>query len=436
MKQDTLNLAASANDSYLEEQLISCILNDHSQGKDCINQCLKHNIDHTFFTGQRIDFWNAAIETHMAGNQVDESSLIIASKAKPTDIVNIANAEASPSNIKFYIDNIVELNKKRKLARVSLMISEHAESMDADDLKAKIYRELENIKNVNSDHERLISDTVDGLEDRMAERVNPDNKINLGVPELDKKIAWTKGGLHIVAARPGKGKSAIGAQVSSHEGVECGGIGAAFTAEMSHDEYLARIMCIRSNVRFDRVETKLMSMEDKSNWEKARKKVKESTVIPFDYPTISVYMIDAACAQMQATHGGLDFIVVDYLQILETTKGDKTRDQLIGEMTRHLKGIARKYNIAVICLAQIGRGSDREERRPKLSDLRESGNIEQDADTVMFLHNPDPFTDEYTFIITKQRGGESDIDVPMFFEKAKGYFRYNDENTVDTKGLF
>ena len=432
MNQGKLNLTASPNDSYLEEQLISCILNDHSQGKDCILECLKHSIEPDFFTGVRIDLWKAILKLHMDGHKVEEPALLLESKQNPSALVQIANHEASPANCQFYIDQLVELNKKRKLSRVAMLIGENSESMDADELKGLVYSHLESIVNNESEHEVEMSENIDEIIDSWPEDEKDDAGVKSGIPALDKEFKWRAGSLNIIAARPGQGKSALAAQVAFHNAVHENKSVAFFTMEMPAKDVGRRGICALSNVNSHRIKDGIMSQDDKWKVDKAKEQIRASKIKVYDSPGQTVHKIDALLSQRIPTYG-LDLVVVDYLQLIEPhCKGD-TRNEQVSSITRYLKKLAMKHKVPVIALSQFNRqGADVE---PKLHHLRESGSIEQDCDNAVFIHSTDEFSNDCDIIIAKQRNGVSDKKIAMEFIRERGLFRGKEEIGVDKRLL-
>jgi replicative DNA helicase len=233
-----------------------------------------------------------------------------------------------------------------------------------------------------------------------------------GFVDLDEKTSGLqRGDLIIVAARPAMGKTSLClnvAQNASHRTGETVGI---FSLEMSKEQLVLRLLCSDARVDAHRLRTGNLQEKDWARLAKAYAELSASKVFIDDSATITPLEIRAKCRRLKAEHG-LGLIIVDYLQLVAGAGRVENRQQEIASISRSLKGLAKELDVPVIALSQLSRAPEaRTEKRPQLSDLRESGSIEQDADIVMFIFREEEYkpTDENRgiaeLIIGKQRNG-------------------------------
>ena len=222
-----------------------------------------------------------------------------------------------------------------------------------------------------------------------------------------------------LASRPGVGKSALSLNIAHNVARYYDAVVAIFSLEMSKEEVATRLLSAKTAMSFQQLET--LDEKDKRAWDKIAAGLGELYDVPLyidDHSSVNVVEIHARCRQLQLKHKRLDLVVVDYLQLMGTASGRsraENRQQQIAEISRMLKVMARDLDVPVLALSQLSREVDKAGRRPRLADLRESGAIEQDADVVMFLHDPDAkegdkdYKEEITevdLIVEKNRQGE------------------------------
>ncbi len=218
------------------------------------------------------------------------------------------------------------------------------------------------------------------------------DRLPTGFTDLDAMLSGglSEGQLVIVAARPGMGKSAFAGNISLRM-ARAGSSMLFVSLEMSAAELAARFASTLSSVPCAAITARNLSSNQKSDLYNAGNSLTELRIQIDDAPQRTISQI-SALARMQKRRGGLDALVVDYLQLVAPTNGQLARDQQVSAMSRGLKCLAKDLQIPVICLAQLNRAIEmRENKRPRLSDLRESGAIEQDADIVMFLDRPSTY---------------------------------------------
>lgn len=223
--------------------------------------------------------------------------------------------------------------------------------------------------------------------------------LSTGFRELDKRTA----GLHpsdliVIAGRPGMGKSAfataIARNVALHEGKTVG----IFSLEMTREQLVERLLCSEARINLLRLRGGYLGA-DSDAWRRimqAANRLQSAKILLNDTPAISVMELKAQARRMKAEHG-LDLLIVDYLQLVEGGAKVDVREQEVAYISRSLKSLARELSVPLIALSQLSRAGERRDpsqRRPRLSDLRESGSVEQEADVVLFLFRKDYYEDE------------------------------------------
>ncbi|MEF3313307.1 replicative DNA helicase [Paenibacillus sp. GYB004] len=233
-----------------------------------------------------------------------------------------------------------------------------------------------------------------------------------GYPDLDKFTAgFQPSDLIIVAARPSVGKTAFALNIAQNVGVRSKGTVAIFSLEMSAPQLVQRMMSAEGNIEGDRLRTGYMQSNDWDNLAMTASVLGGSNIFIDDTPVQTVYDIAAKSRRLKEKRG-LGLIVIDYLQLIAGRKKSNNRQEEVSEISRTLKQLARDLNVPVIALSQLSRAVEqRQDKRPMMSDLRESGAIEQDADIVAFLYRDDYYDKEsekkniIEIIISKHRNG-------------------------------
>jgi replicative DNA helicase len=247
-----------------------------------------------------------------------------------------------------------------------------------------------------------------------------------GFVELDKLTGGLqRSDLIILAARPGMGKSSLALNIAAHAAlknhVTCG----IFSLEMSRDQLVQRLLCSEAEIDSHRLRTGYVEDPEWARISAAIGILSEAPVYIDDTPGISIMELRTKARRLQAEHD-LGFIVVDYLQLMQGTRTDN-RVQEVSDISRGLKALARELNVPVMALSQLSRAVEqRPGNRPQLSDLRESGSIEQDADIVMFIYREEQYDRESQrkniadIIVAKHRNGPlRDIELRFFGEQTK-----------------
>ncbi len=263
--------------------------------------------------------------------------------------------------------------------------------------------------------------------------------------ELDRLTSGLqKGELIILAARPSMGKTAFAINMAQNAAVNHSAIVAVFSLEMSKESLLRRMLASQAWVDQRKLQTGFLGREDHDKLQNALGQLVESRIFIDDTAGISLAEMRAKARRLKQNHAGLDLIVVDYLQLMSATlpsaggKRYENRTQEVSAISRGLKALAKELDVPVMALSQLSRASERrgDDKRPLLSDLRESGSIEQDADVVMFIHREAYYnrTEEMSeadkakseIIIAKQRNGPTDTVLLNFLSR---YTRFSNPDT-------
>ena len=260
---------------------------------------------------------------------------------------------------------------------------------------------------------QVLPDVLDRLGE-MAENDNHLPGLSTGLSAIDRKImGLNRSDLILLAARPGMGKTSMALNIALNVARNAETNVAIFSLEMSREQLASRILSVESLVDNYRLKTGELNEMD---WEKIAAAVvtlSKMNILLDDDPLISVADINAKCRRIE----NLGLVVIDYLQLMSSsgrTRGNENRQQVVSDMSRMLKIMAKELDVPVICLSQLSRANEkRDDKRPQLSDLRESGAIEQDADIVMFLYRDDYYNEDSEkrniaeCIVAKNRHGET-----------------------------
>ena len=248
-----------------------------------------------------------------------------------------------------------------------------------------------------------------------------------GFADLDRLTqGFHPGQMIIVAARPGMGKSTIALDFCRQAAIHNQTTTAIFSLEMSRSEIAMRLLSAETGVWLQKMRSGEMNSQD---WTQVSKRIGEISSAPLfidDSPNMTMSEIRAKCRRLKQQHN-LGLVVIDYLQLMSSGKAVESRQQEVSEFSRSIKLLAKELEVPVIAVAQLNRGVEtRSDRRPMLSDLRESGSLEQDADVVMLLHRPEAYDPddrpgEADVIVAKHRNGPTDT-IRVVFQGAQARF--------------
>jgi replicative DNA helicase len=335
-----------------------------------------------------------------------------------TYLSNLAASVPTTSNVKYYARIVEEKSTLRKLIKASseLMDKCYSASEEVPSILDKAEKDIFDIsqKVIVHDFEpmsRLIERGFAEIE-RLYKNKGAITGIPTGFSELDSKTSgFQRGDMVLVAARPSMGKTAFAINIAQHAAIKNGSSVAVFSLEMSKDQLAQRMLCSEANIDMLKLRTGNLEEDDWVKLARCAGPLSSAKIFVDDTPGISVHEMRSKCRRLKIEHG-LDLVVVDYLQLMQGSSRTENRQQEVSEISRSLKAIAKEMNTPVIALSQLSRAPEaRTDHRPMLSDLRESGSIEQDADVVCFLYRDEYYNKESEkkniaeVIISKQRNG-------------------------------
>ncbi|TCK99730.1 primary replicative DNA helicase [Natranaerovirga hydrolytica] len=330
----------------------------------------------------------------------------------------LANAVPTSTNIKNYAKIVAEKSALRKLIRASEEIAndcyQNKDKLEVllDEAEKKIFNLIQNRGSEEfSPIKSIILTTLEKIENAHKYQGQVTG-ISTGFNDLDYRTAGLqKSDLVLIAARPSMGKTAFALNVAQNAAIRNNIPTAIFSLEMSKDQLVNRLLCSESMIDAQKVRTGNL---EESDWEKIAEGssvLAKSPIYIDDTPGISVSEMRAKCRKLKLEKG-LGLILIDYLQLMSGSGRSESRQQEISEISRSLKALAREMDAPVVALSQLSRACEaRADHRPMLSDLRESGAIEQDADVVMFLYRDEYYhpdseaKNQAELIVAKQRNG-------------------------------
>jgi len=350
-------------------------------------------------------------------------------------LLELANAVPTAANIAHYAKIVEEKALLRRLIRVATKIVEDGYTRE-DEVEAllgeaeKKMMEVANRKNAGDfKHVKdVLVETFDNIE-QLQSRKGDVTGIPTGFRDLDNITAgFQRNDLIIVAARPSVGKTAFALNVAQSVAVQARENVAIFSLEMGAEQLIMRMLCAEGNIDAQVLRTGALTTEDWGKLTMAMGSLSNSGIFIDDTPGVRINEIRAKCRRLAQEHG-LGMILIDYLQLIQGSgKPGENRQQEVSEISRSLKQLARELKVPVIALSQLSRGVEqRQDKRPMMSDLRESGSIEQDADIVAFLYRDDYYDKEsesknmIEIIIAKQRNGPTGT-VTLAFKKEFNKF--------------
>jgi replicative DNA helicase len=347
----------------------------------------------------------------------------------------LAASVPTAANIEYYARIIEEKSLLRRLIRTATDIAQDGYTRE-DEVETVLSEAEKNIlavaqrKNAGAFHniKDVLVRTYDNIESMHAS-VGEITGIATGFTELDKMTAgFQRNDLIIVGARPSVGKTAFALNISQNVATKTGENVAIFSLEMGAEQLVMRMLCAEGNIDAQRLRTGSLTDEDWGKLTMAMGSLSNAGIFIDDTPGVRVNDIRAKCRRLKQEHG-LGMILIDYLQlILGSGRSGENRQQEVSEISRSLKQLARELQVPIIALSQLSRGVEqRQDKRPMMSDIRESGSIEQDADIVAFLYRDDYYDKEsenkniIEIIIAKQRNGPTGT-VSLAFVKEYNKF--------------
>jgi len=341
-------------------------------------------------------------------------------------LADLVSSIPSSANVKHYADIVRERYVLRQLLSVCSTVSQDVYQETSREVNEHLDIAEKNILAIAETFNRsrpafskmsdLMTQTYKDLEDRYANK-----KIVTGIPtgfhDLDAMTSgMQRGDLVIIAGRPSMGKTAFAMNLAQNASMrgddDNSGVVAVFSLEMSTQQIAMRMLACEARVDMQHLRTGRFSAEDWRKLAGASGALAESNIFIDDTPAISVMELRAKCRRLKRDNKGLDLVLIDYVQLMSGRADSDNRAQEVSEITRSLKSLAKELHVPVIALSQLNRSLEsRADKRPIMSDLRESGAIEQDADVIMFIYRDEVYNKKpdneglAEIIVAKQRNG-------------------------------
>lgn len=393
---------------------------------------------------KNLDDKKIPIDITTVTNALEEKNLLnqVGGVAYLTELVNVVPTAA---NVEQYIKIIEDKYLRRNLIEAGTEITSLGFSSpdDIGDVLDKAEKKIfDVVKNRRGSEFKTIQDVLFKAQADLEKLSSMKNEIT-GVPtgyyDIDKLTSgFHENELIIIAARPAMGKTAFALNMAVNMAINAKKSVALFNMEMGAEQLITRMLSSVGQIESSKLRTGKLEHNDWKRVNEAISRLADTKIFIDDTPGMTVSEMRAKCRRLANSEDGLDIVIIDYLQLISgSARYAGQRQQEVSEISRSLKTMAMELNIPVVALAQLSRSVEgREDKRPLLSDLRESGSIEQDADIVAFLYRDDYYnkesaidedTSKSEFIIAKHRNGPT-ATVNMIFKRNTGSF-FNMENS-------
>ncbi|MEE8437826.1 MAG: replicative DNA helicase [Candidatus Neomarinimicrobiota bacterium] len=446
LKKEKLNLTVQPQAQEAEQAVIGSML----LSKEAVSKAFQWLGANNFYKDAHMRIFSCMIDLFNKGEPIDTVSVVDRIKKKKElesvggayYITGLAESCPTTANVEHYAKIVLEKHLLRKLIEVSNDVSQEAydDSQDVDDIldaaESAIFAISEKRLRGGFQHiDPILQDTFEKI-DALQSKSGAVTGVGSGFMDLDEMTSgWHAGEFIIIAGRPGMGKTALALNLARNAAVnDKVGVG-IFSLEMSNYQLAMRFLCSEGRIDSHLVRTGRLP---KNEWKKlslAVGKLADAPIYLDDTPGLTVLEIRAKARRLKAEHN-VGLIIVDYLQLMSGPKGAESRQQEISVISRSLKGLAKELDLPVIALSQLSRAvENRTDHRPQLSDLRESGAIEQDADLVAFLYRPwiynhEAEKGEAEIIISKQRNGPTGKIQVVFNER---FARFDDRSFAEMR---
>ena len=409
-----------------EESILGAILLDN----EAVNVAIERLRPKDFYRGAHRLIFEAMVALEESRQPIDLITLSeqLRSMGRFDDvggaevISNLASQVPSSANVSFYAKVVKDLALRRHIIHEASNIAQEAFEVEGsvndflNDVETRVLRIADDrssrafarVSDVVHDSIRLVEKLYDLKE--------PVTGVPSGFVSLDMMTAgFQPSDLIIIAARPSMGKTALALTIAQFVGIHHGGGVALFSLEMSKEQLVLRMLCSEARVAGSRVRTGHLAESDFPRLVDAASKLAEAQIFIDDTPALTISEVRAKSRRLHQ-ESKLSLVVIDYLQLMRSPAYSQSREQEISDISRSLKALAKELNVPVIALSQLNRSVEsRDDKRPRMSDLRESGAIEQDADIIMFIYRDEVYNPETEdrgvaeLLISKQRSGPTGV---------------------------
>jgi replicative DNA helicase len=417
---------------------------------DALNEVLDSISVDSFYAEKHRNIFATMIELFNKGEPIDLVSLSTRLKEKSmidqvgggTYLAELVNFVPSSANLSHYGSIIQKKHKMRNLieAAEGIVHLGYDEAGELDEILNQAEKSIFEVTNFTSNRKFIeLKDTLMGAWDRI-DRLHKNQGelrgVPTGYPELDDKLlGFQKSDLIILAARPSMGKTSLALDIARKSAIEHNIPVGIFSLEMSADQLVDRMLAAESDVDSWKLRTghNLSLEDDFTRIRDAMDRLAKAPIYIDDQPGNNILKMRSIARRLKSEKG-IGLIIVDYLQLMEPVK-TKNSDSMVNQITeisKSLKNLAREFEVPVIALSQLNRAVEARGGEPRLSDLRDSGSIEQDADVVMFIHREDKYNKESDkpniarIMIEKHRNGPTGV-VELYFNDKKTTFQSIDK---------
>jgi replicative DNA helicase len=412
--------------------------------KDAIASVLGQIQPEDFYVNRHAELFKAILSLYQKNEAIDVVTVVAELKKLSTIdkaggrdyIVDVLNSVPTAANVHHYVDIVKEKSVLRKMinAGTSVVGKAYEDSEESEEMLNNTIKEFMEISKTNTDNDfAQLGDVVNDVWDNISESYGKEDQI-LGTPTGFKDLDLMCSGfqpsdLIILAARPAMGKTTLAMNFGLNVALQSNAGVAVFSLEMPKEQLALRMLSSEAKVDMARLRTANIAEQEYRGLAKALGRLSEAPIFIDDTPGISPMQIRAKCRRLMMEHD-IKVIIIDYLQLMRIgRKRIESRFQEVSEIVREVKALAKELQLNVIALSQLSRDVEKRgpDALPKLSDLRESGEIEQTADIVMFIHREDYYDSSDTktglanLIIAKQRNGPTG-KVQLVFRKDVSRF--------------
>ena len=443
-KKDNLNVQPHSDEAEL------AVLGSMLSSKEAVSKAIQHLKSEYFYKNSHSQIFSVMLVLFDKGIPIDTISVIeMLKKNKKLDLVGgsyfitgLVESVPTAAHVDRYSKIVTEKALLRNLITLSHDIAKEAydDSQDIAEILDTVEQSIFAITNnrMRTGFTQINNIVVDALEKLEIIRASGGSVIGVpsGLIDLDDMTSgFQDGDLIIIAGRPGMGKTALALSMLRNASLDSNvGVG-MFSLEMANHQLAMRLLCAEARVDSHYVRTGKLPSKLWRNLGISAGDLENAPIFLDDTPALSVLELRAKARRLKAEHD-IGLIVVDYLQLMQGPKGVESRQQEISVISRSLKALAKELNIPVIALSQLSRAVEqRADRKPQLSDLRESGAIEQDADVVIFLYRPWIYSQEdedegkAEVIVAKQRNGPTGTVQASFISKYARFENFSQSET-------
>ena len=448
------NVRELPHDLGAERALLGAMLID----KDACSEVINIAIPQDFYYDNHKMIFEGMVFLHKSRKPVDVTTLTtylldkkLLDKAGGVEyLLTLSESVPTTAHTQYYLSILNEKSLLRRLIQQSTEIvrKSYDEIGDMNDFINNIEKDFLNVtRDRNAGEFKTIEDVVASVTNRLSilqKNGGLVSGVKSGYRDLDRLTSgFQKGDLVILAARPSVGKTAFALNVAYNSSLNSEEEAVAvFSLEMPAEQLVTRLICCAGSINNDALKTGFILKENSNKYYAAADRVSQCNLYIDDTPGIKIGEIAAKCRRLKQ-EAGLKLVIIDYLQLISgPTNSRESRQQEVSDISRQLKAMARELECPVIALSQLSRQVEQRKGKPMLSDLRESGAIEQDADIVAFLHREDYQNKEKEaeinglreIIVAKHRNGAT-ADLQVVFEKQ--YSRFSDYTTeeIPTPGM-